>query len=285
MAKGAKARPSGTKQDPAANGIRRQPLLGAESDAGRSENSLPFKLADRVYDRVFADISLGKWPVGRRIPTENQLCSMFGVSRSVVREALARLRSDGVIVSRQGSGSYVNRKPDTQLLEYAPAGNIAGLLRCVEFRVALEGEIAAVAAARRSGDDVLLLQEKLENLLSKRGLFEEGFAADYDFHVAVAIVSGNDFFVTTMRSLKDQIQFVMKTARHLSFHYVEEDRVSQEYEEHSLVFRAVRDGKPELARALMRSHLENTRHRILGANLTEPFPGVAPASVSPSKRK
>ena len=93
----------------------------------RLDSSLPFKLADRVYDRVFEAISLGKWPEGRRIPTENQLCNMFSVSRSVVREALARLRSDGVIISRQGSGSYVHRKPDTQLLEYAPAGNIAGM--------------------------------------------------------------------------------------------------------------------------------------------------------------
>ena len=267
-------------------GARGRPQNGgpdAGSDGGRVDHAPPIKLADRVYDRIFEDISLGKWAEGKRIPTENQLCKMFGVSRSVVREALARLRSDGVIVSRQGSGSYVHSRPDTQLLEYAPPGNIAGLLRCVEFRVALEGEVSALAATRRTGEDIRLLESKLENLLAKRGQLKEGFAADYDFHLAVSIVSGNDFFVTTIRSLKEQIQFVMKTARHLSFHYVEEDRVSQEYEEHHLVFRAIRDGKDELARALMRSHLDNTRHRILGASLGTPLPDVGGGATT--KRK
>ncbi len=70
------------------------------------------RLSTVVYEGIVALISRGDFALSSRLPSETRLSGMFGASRPVVREALARLREDGVIVSRQGSGSFVRRRPD-----------------------------------------------------------------------------------------------------------------------------------------------------------------------------
>ncbi len=219
---------------------------------------------------MFEQIALGKWAEGRRLPTETQMCEMYQVSRPVVREALAHLRADGLIVSRQGSGSYVDRRPDTHFLKFAPVGNIAELLRCFEFRAAFEGDAAALAALRRSGEDIALIKEKIDDLARHREPAEEGIRADFEFHLAISMSSRNEFFVTTMRSLQPQIQYGMNLARNLSLLKTEIDRVAQVQEEHLVIFRAIRDGNADLARAAMRAHIENTRQRVLGEEIPAP---------------
>src|SRR3546814_2482151 len=89
-----------------------------------------------------------------RLPSEKELAASFQVSRPIVREALSRLRSDGILVSRHGSGSYIQHQPNRALFDVAPTGSIAGLMRTFEFRLALECEAAALAAMRRAIQDV-----------------------------------------------------------------------------------------------------------------------------------
>ena len=88
----------------------------------------------------------------------------LGASRPVVREALARLREDGVIVSRQGSGSYVRRRPDLAILRFVPVGSIADVQRGFEFRVGLEGAAAALAAERWEEADIAEIRRALTAL-------------------------------------------------------------------------------------------------------------------------
>ena len=96
-----------------------------------------------------------------RLPSETELARRFGASRPVVREALARLREDGVIVSRQGSGSYVKRRPDPAVLRFVPVGSIADVQRCFEFRAGLEGAAAALAAERWEDADIAEIRRAL----------------------------------------------------------------------------------------------------------------------------
>ncbi len=87
-----------------------------------------------------------------RLPSKPNWRAAFGASRPVVREALARLRDDGIIVSRQGSGSYVKRRPDIAVLRFVPVWSIADIQRCFEFRLGLEGRRRGALAAERWED-------------------------------------------------------------------------------------------------------------------------------------
>ena len=83
-------------------------------------------------------IAAGQIAEGDKLPSEHQISQRFSVSRPVVREALARLRDDGIIVARHGIGSFVRRRPPQGLIDYAGADDVAGLMRCMEARLAVE---------------------------------------------------------------------------------------------------------------------------------------------------
>jgi DNA-binding FadR family transcriptional regulator len=91
------------------------------------------------------DTSIGTLS-GDRLPSESRLCEVFGVSRPVVREAISRLQADGLVVTRHGAGTFVAKRPREEFLRLAPIGSLADLMRCYEYRIALEGEAASLAA-------------------------------------------------------------------------------------------------------------------------------------------
>ncbi len=219
------------------------------------------KLSEQIYDRIFGLIVSGEFPENAKLPTEIELAGRFAVSRTVVREALARLRDDGVVVSRQGAGTFVQRQPDKAILGFRPMASISDILRCFEFRVGLEGEAAFVAATRQDAartEDIARALEALETIVKQGSV---GAIADYDFHLAVANATCNPFFVSVMESLRSNIDFGMNLARNLSLRKPV-SRVRQVQEEHTRVYDAISKGKPEEARQAMRQHIENARTRI-----------------------
>lgn len=233
-----------------------------------TENPLSFaaplrqvKLSEQIYDRIFGLIVGGEFPEKSKLPTEAELAERFGVSRTIVREALARLRDDGVVVSRQGAGTFVQRQPDRAILGFNPVGSLADVQRCFEFRVALEGEAAFFAAARRDAervDDIARALEELETIVRQGHV---GALADYNFHLSIAYATHNQFFVSVMQSLKPHIDFGMNLSRSLSLRKPA-SRVRHVQEEHMRIYEAIRKGEPEQARTAMREHIENARHRI-----------------------
>ncbi|HQS48181.1 MAG TPA: FadR/GntR family transcriptional regulator [Xanthobacteraceae bacterium] len=221
----------------------------------------PVKLSDQIYDRIFELIVSGEFPEKSKLPTEVELSDRLNVSRTIVREALARLRDDGIVVSRQGAGTFVQRQPSKAILGFAPVGSIADVQRCFEFRVALEGEAAHVAATRRDADRIAEIARALEVLeeIVKTGSL--GAAADYDFHLAVARATGNQFFASAMELLRPHIDFGMNLARSLSLQKPK-SRVRQVQDEHKLVYEAIVKGDASGARDAMRAHIENARRRM-----------------------
>ena len=121
-------------------------------------------LADHAYEKILAMISSGETAVGDKLPTEHAMSEMLEVSRPVLRQALKQLREDGVVVSRQGSGSFVQRRPDTAVLTFAPVGSIADIQRTFEFRAAIEGEAAFLAAVRHTDADLAKLRAHFKEL-------------------------------------------------------------------------------------------------------------------------
>ncbi len=122
------------------------------------------RLADQVYGRLIAAMADGQYGEDDRLPAEQALAASFGVSRPVIREALTRLQADGFVQARQGSGTYVLKRPPQRLTRFAAAGGLAAFLRAFEVRIALEPQAARLAAERRSDADLAAIRAAQEAL-------------------------------------------------------------------------------------------------------------------------
>jgi GntR family transcriptional repressor for pyruvate dehydrogenase complex len=194
-------------------------------------------------------IKSGAYKPDERLPTEHELAMEFEVSRPVVREALRRLREQGFIYSRRGSGSYVRAFGLREPLGFGQLENVADLLNCYEFRLTLEPAAAAAAALRHDG-------ERLD--ATNRQSHRED--ADYQFHLAIARAARNSYFSTAMEALKDHIAMGMK------FHGMSVKReasgLTRVFAEHEAIAKAIADGDAEAARQLMLQHLTGSRDRL-----------------------
>lgn len=219
------------------------------------------KLSEQIYATIFGLIAGGEFPEQSKMPTENELAIRFDVSRTIVREALARLRDDGIVISRQGTGTFVKRRPDTAVLKFAPVGSIADIQRCFEFRMDFEADMASMAAARADDTGLKRIGDALDALdnIVREGVV--GTDADFDFHFSIAEATSNRFFVAVMSSLRPPIAFGMNLARSLSLMYPTA-RTKAVQAEHQAIFEAIAGHAPDQARKAMRHHIENARFRM-----------------------
>lgn len=225
-------------------------------------------LADSVYERILGMIVDGTIAVGEKMPSEHELCRVLDVSRPVLRQALKQLRSDEVIVSRQGSGSYVIRRPERGVFDFAPVGSVADIQRTFEFRAAVEGEAAFLAAQRRSETDLAHLETALRELDRCIESGELGVEADEAFHVAICEASHNRYFAVARTAMKENILTGMNLTRNLSLTKSRE-RLELVQREHYAIMDAVRAQDPDTARMQMRAHVENARKRVFEGSPAE----------------
>ena len=218
-------------------------------------------LADQVYDQLLAKILEEEYPVHSRLPTEEALAQSFGVSRPIVRMALSRLRDDGIVQSRRGSGSYVLRCPDRQLISFVPLESVSDVQRCYEFRIDVEGAAAAWAARRRDDEDLAAMDEAFKVMEQTYHQNELGVEADQKLHLAVARATKNPFFSSVLESLGEQIAFGVKLSRSLT---LLDSPVRQELvlSEHRAILEAIRLRQPEVAQACMRHHITAAKDRM-----------------------
>jgi GntR family transcriptional repressor for pyruvate dehydrogenase complex len=160
-----------------------------------ADGSERITLGDRLYGQILERIMSGALSIGDRLPSEKEICDGFGVSRPVVRQALLRLKADGLITTHQGLGSFVVHQPDQRIRKFAKARDVASYLRCHEVRTALEGETARLAALRRLPAQLIAIERAhqvfLESTRAGRMVAEEDLA----FHRSIADASGNEFFL------------------------------------------------------------------------------------------
>jgi DNA-binding FadR family transcriptional regulator len=218
-------------------------------------------LSDQVYEKILAMIASGETPVGAKLPTENALSVKLEVSRPVLRQALKQLREDGVVVSRQGSGSFVQRRPEVAVHDFAPVGSIADIQRTFEFRAAIEGEAAYLAAQRRTDADLAKMRAQLSEL--DRCIRDGALGVDVDeaFHEAICAASGNQYFTTARTSMKANILTGLNLTRNLTLTKPRE-RMELVQSEHYAVFDAIERRDRDAARVAMRAHVENAKKRV-----------------------
>ncbi len=224
-------------------------------------------LADRVYHLLYSRISNGDYPANQKLPSEKTLADEFGVSRPILREALERLREQGIVHSRQGAGSFV-REIRTAPLGFARVETIADIQRCYEFRICIETMAARLAAARR---DKATLDELATALSLMEGATESQTHredADFAFHLAIAKAANNQYFEASMRALREHIYVGMKLHGQ-SLMTDGAKALKNVFGEHSAIFAAICDGDGDRAAELMRAHLVHSRDRLFGGALID----------------
>lgn len=219
------------------------------------------KLSDQIYDQIYQRIATGQYPADSKLPTEVDLAHAFDASRPVVREALAALREDGVIATRERIGNFVIGTADHAHLRFVPLGSLADVQKCFFFRISLEGDAAAMAALNRVAGDLEAIEAAESNLERLVDETKPSVDADYAFHLAVVTASHNRFFIATEKSLINHVRTGMSVCRRLSV-VQPELHLDQMKNEHRAVLDAIANGDPEAARAAMRFHLDASRQRV-----------------------
>lgn len=224
----------------------------------------PEGLADRVYRELLAQIIDGNLREGDRLSTEQALAEQFNTSRPTVREALSRLRADGIVTSRQGAGTFVVRRPDPDVTRFMPLESMSDVRRVLEFRIVVESGAAALAATVADDADLQRIRAALQRLEAAVQARALGVEEDFELHLAVAQATHNQFFVSVIASIQPHMEFGMNLLRNFSLHRTDE-RMARVQSEHGDIVAAIAARDADAAGRAMRLHLENSRQRMFGS--------------------
>ena len=169
-----------------------------------------------MIQRIKKEIGSGRLAPGARLPTEQELMTAMGVSRTVVREAVAALRADGLVTTRQGSGAYVAAELSRVPFRIDPKGlsSIEDVLAVMELRQAIEVEAAALAAERITPRSLAPIARALRAIEAAIAKGEGAVNEDFAFHLAIAAASGNPRFAELLEFLGPPRHSAPERSRH-----------------------------------------------------------------------
>ncbi|MFT4717580.1 MAG: GntR family transcriptional repressor for pyruvate dehydrogenase complex [Paracoccaceae bacterium] len=221
-------------------------------------------LTSVVAEALTEEIQNGTLKPGAQIKTELELCEHFEVSRTVIREAIARLRSDGLLIAQQGRGVFVSDQVILPKFEISEddLSSLPETISLLELRMSVEIESAGLSAERSSVQDIAAIRTLMERVDAE---FKDPNTVeihyDYEFHLAIAYSTGNPVFHRFLKFLEPII-----VPRYRLANLVEAEFQNQYYEtihaEHSAIVQAIERRDAKAARANMREHLVASLDRI-----------------------
>jgi GntR family transcriptional repressor for pyruvate dehydrogenase complex len=230
-------------------------------------------LADQVYGVLLERLSQDSMQIGTRLPGQTALAKELGVSVVVVREALARLRSQGLVESRKGAGVFVLSKPGGPSGFKVPQiadGDLGRLMAVQEVRTTIEVATAELAAKRRSPEDIEACTAAFKRLRAALAAGKEAIHEHFRFHLAIAKASQNEFYPELLQYLHHVL------IQSLLASYEETRQLPRRFEqvqdEHAAILEAIVEGDFDAAGRVMRTHLTNAGRRLLaGSDSASPF--------------
>ncbi|KGD87636.1 GntR family transcriptional regulator [Rhizobium sp. YS-1r] len=218
-------------------------------------------LPARIAAEISREISEGRIAPGQKLPTEHLLAKTFGVSRSVVREAIAQLRNEGLVETRQGIGAFATEIERRQSIRIEQ-GNLSdpdSFRSLFQLRMALEVEAAGLAAIHHTLDDLAKLDEALAQMTGAEKWTEQGIVADLAFHRLVASATRNEYFLQFISFIAERIHVAINAARATA---ILEEIVEITIAEHVAIRDAIATRDPAKAKKVMRYHLEGAASRL-----------------------
>lgn len=221
-------------------------------------------LSTVVADSLLEQIVSGALAPGVQLPTETELCDQFGVSRTVVREAIARLRYDGLVIPQQGRGVFVSEAPPSTSFSISreDLSSLPETIALLELRLGVEVEAAGLCAERRTSAEAKRIREMLENIKSgPEQPSKVQIHYDYDFHLTIAKGSKNEFIHQFLVYLRPMI-----VPRFQLGHVVAQDFMDGYFQrihsEHEMIVAEIEKQNPAAARQAMHDHLQNSLERV-----------------------
>jgi DNA-binding FadR family transcriptional regulator len=221
------------------------------------------KLTAEVVERLAAEIASGRYQPGTKLPSEQELITAFGVSRTVIREAVAALRARGLITTRQGSGAFVSAASNKEpyVIDDEGLNSLAKVIEVLELRMAVEIEAAALASKRASRRQIEALAQALEVFRQAIRHGERAIKEDFAFHKAIAAATCNGRF-TEFLEFMGRVIIPRQSIRMFGDDLDKQRHYLQRIEaEHSAIFTAIQEHDPDHARQAMRAHLSKSIQR------------------------
>jgi DNA-binding FadR family transcriptional regulator len=223
----------------------------------------PRSLAHDVVDGLGGRIRDGSLAPGEKLPTEAAIMEEFGVSRTVVREAISRLQAAGVVATRHGVGTFVVGMGDAATFRISPdqLGTLQDVISVLELRIAVETESAALAATRRTPANLQSLRNALAAFIAAVEQGRDAVGPDFQFHLEIARATQNDHFVDLMATLGGMMIPRARLEPPGPLTPEREAYLRRVNSEHESIVEAISRQDAEGARAAMRTHLANSRER------------------------
>jgi GntR family transcriptional repressor for pyruvate dehydrogenase complex len=223
------------------------------------------RLADRVAAILAEEIESGRLAEGDKLPTEVELVKQLGVSRTVIREAVSRLRNAGLVEPRQGRGVFVMPRRTRPLdLEAESSDTKSKVLHIVEVRRAMEGEAASLAATRATPADIARMRQSLAAIDTAVAAGGDGVDEDLAFHQSVAESTGNAVMVSTVRYLGEVLRSGIRVTR--ANEARRNDFIEAVRNEHHAILAAIESGDARAARTAARRHMKHAASRLQDAD-------------------
>ncbi|MBB6672784.1 FadR/GntR family transcriptional regulator [Cohnella nanjingensis] len=213
---------------------------------------------EEMTEHLKRQILEGKLQVGDKLPSTKEISERFGVGRSTTREALSALKAMGLIEIRQGGGCRVIRSAPAETVPEIESlrVNRETLLELLEVRQTLELSIAAIAASRRTDEDVDALRRVVQEMAQAIGDDLEGERTDLLFHLSLARATGNAIMVRLFESITGQMERAIREVRRVEL-YANRSVAERLFREHEAIARAVANREPQEATARMSEHLRH----------------------------
>jgi GntR family transcriptional repressor for pyruvate dehydrogenase complex len=216
-------------------------------------------LSEIVVAELSERIESGLYGTGDRMPSSARLCEEFGVSRTVVREAIASLRLAGRVVARQGAGVFVTGKDlKTLNFEIARTDDTRSAMQILELRLGVELQSVALAATRRTPEalaEIAKAYDHIEALRTDDVAVEA--KADFEFHLAIARATRNPHFPHFLEAVMQEINLDLML-KHRKTGAVRESYLRRINREHGAIMAAITRGDAKAAKEALSAHLEES---------------------------
>lgn len=229
------------------------------------------KTSSIIIEKIEEFFLRGNLKPGSKLPPERELASQFGVSRASVREALQQLQLNGVIVIKQGGGSYINtdevQKVSMQLSASIVEAENHLVVDMLELRRALEIESVSLASMRATEKDLSQIKQALDEMRESLYDAEKGIQADLHFHQHIVEAAHNPLLINLIRSLAERMEDTIRATR--THRFMDVNRYEDTFSEHEEIYKAICLKDSVLAKELMEAHINRILHELDLADLPD----------------
>jgi len=223
----------------------------------------PRNLAQALVDELTGRVRSGTLAPGDKLPTEAEIMREFGVSRTVVREAISKLQAAGLMQTRHGVGTFVNALGESAPFRIGAEqlATINDVIAMLELRIGLEAEAASLAALRRTDANLQAMRDAQAAFHHAVRNGEDAVVADFQFHLEIARATQNVHFSSMLGALGATVIPRSRLAQTVPGDTSPTSYLEKVYVEHESILSAIASHDPESARTAMRIHLANSRER------------------------